>query len=227
MSTIFSKAFAYELLDRNIMTVRYKLPKRTELTRKVSEEVYCKDEAEDILWAIKGELFEGAYILSMFGGCRRAEAVGCKVADLEWIDTDSGVYAVYHIKRGVQLVNGQLITVPPKTKGSERPAIVVPPYSERLKELAESAEGEWLTGNGLGAPMNPNTMTVIWRRWFTEHPYKGIPWKNLRNSYVTIMHEQGYDLSLIAKLVGHASEAMTYRKYDRPDAESLVRALSR
>ena len=112
-----------------------------------------------------------------------------------------------------------------KNDRAERSAVIMPPYASVLLGV-ESERDVWLTDDGLGNVASPVTASVAFSRWFQGQPFRAVPWRNLRNSYVTMMHASGYDLDLIAKLCGHSTNATTYARYDRPDASALVSALS-
>lgn len=219
MSAIFTRAVDNDLiLERNIMLAKYKLP--TEYKRPADKSVYDLDEANAIFNECQGEYWEPYFILTCFGGCRRGEAVGCKAEDISIIEGEKGVYAVYSIKRGIDIRHGK-IYISLKNENAERIAIIPPPYSTRLIELMPKSG--WLIPEEDGGPINPNTMTVSWRRWFQKQPFRAIPWENMRNTYVTLMHTYyGVDIEAIRKLVGHGSSELTSRVYDRPTANMLI-----
>lgn len=229
MQSLYGAASGLDrLIESNVMrAVRYRISTAHETqTRAVDKSVLSRSTAEAILEACKGEFWEPTFILSCFGGCRREEAVGCRPAEDIWtIETEAGTFVIYDIKRGVQRVGGKVIIADQlKTDASSRSTIIMPPYSNRFLELIKDNDG-WLIGNGTGGPVDPEIMAKAWRRWFQKQPFVGIPWKNLRNSYVTMMHEDGVDIETLAKLCGHTTTLVTSKHYDRPDAAALVRTL--
>lgn len=71
-------------------------------------------------------------------------------------------------------------------------------------------------------PANPERMSDAYRRWHMGRPFPYVPWKNLRNSYATMLHARGVDLADVARLLGHTTPVITYQHYDRPSAEQLA-----
>ena len=222
MSSMFGRAMLEDLVGRNPMHVRYRLPKRDSAVRKVNRDVLSRAELDDIAEACRGEWWEPTFILAAFGGCRRAEAMGARVEDLDFEERGDGeIWCSFAVRRGVQRVGGDLVEVEPKT--GQRVAVVMPPYAERLLELVGDREEGWLVDDH-GAPASPNGLTVAWKRWFSTQPFAGVPFKNLRNSYVTWMLEEGYGSEVVSKLCGH-SQRVDYRYYQRHDVQSLMRTL--
>ena len=76
--------------------------------------------------------------------------------------------------------------------------------------------------DGHGGPANPERMSDAYRRWHMGKQFPYVPWKNLRNSYATMLHARGVDLADVARLLGHTTPVITYQHYDRPSAEQLA-----
>lgn len=224
MRAIFNFAFDQELLARNVMDRRFKLPKRTSSARSVCEEVHDLNTLKSIFADCRGELWEAGFILSAFGGLRRSEACGVQRCDLEFADS----YVIVRVKRGVQCIDGVVRETSVKTDASERVAIIPRPYSDRLRELSESrADEQWMLDDGFGNPLNPDTLAKTYQRWFQQRTYPYIPWKNLRNSYATMLHEAGVELGMVARLLGHTTPVTTFKHYDKPSTEALAALVER
>lgn len=215
MSSMFSKACMEGLCASNPMLHRYRMP--TRVARPSVEGVLDMAELEAIADACRGQWWEPCFLLSAFAGLRRAEAVGCRVEDVA--ARDDGFLAV-DVRRGVQRVDGDTIVVPPKT--GERTALMLPRHAVRMAGILEGREPGWIVGGSY--PCNPDNMTSAWKRWFVGQPFRFVPFKNLRNSYVTWMLAEGYPAETVSKLCGH-SRTVEYRHYLRPDADDLARSL--
>lgn len=133
------------------------------------------------------------------------------------------VCAIVHVGRGVQLLGGEVQIVPTKTERSERDVAIPSPYADRLHRLfLESLGDTYVCDDGRGGPANPERMSDAYRRWHMSKPFPYVPWKNLRNSYATMLHARGVDLADVARLLGHTTPVITYQHYDRPSAEQLA-----
>lgn len=229
LSSMLSRAFALELVDDNVAQRRYMMPKAKKEGRQRTSDVYDEFELESIFMACRGEEWEAAFILSAFGGASRSEAMSPKLSEVEFFNVDGELFATVPIVRSVQRIKGE-VSVTEKTKNEHRKrTLVIPsPYALRLRSLVSekaSAGDVWLTDDGFGNPMCPNNMATYFKRWFIGKPMRYIPFSNLRNSYGTIMHARGVDLSMVAKLMGHSQPTTTYKHYDRPNVEQLVGAV--
>ncbi len=219
MRALFNFAADQEILTRNVMAKRYKMPKKSSSVRKICDDVYDLEALKAIFEDCRGELWEPGFILSAFGGLRRSEACGVQRPDIEFAET----YAIVRVRRGVQCIDGTVRETEVKTEGSERIAVLPRPFADRLRELVEAHPEElWLHDDGFGCPMNPDGLSKAYQRWFQNRAYPYIPWKNLRNSYATMLHEAGAELGMIAKLLGHSTPVTTFKHYDRPSAEALA-----
>lgn len=221
LRTLYTYAVGAELTDHDETHRKYRMPKAAG-SRRVSDAVHTEAELVGILRQCEGEPWEGAFILSAFGGLRREEAFGMRWEDIDFADG----YAVVHVRRGVQFIGGQAVEVKPKTEGSERDAVVPAPYSARLKELFWETIGDTWLAEPYGTPPNPDAGAAAYRRWHISKPIQYVPWKNLRNSYATMLHARGIDLATVARLLGHTTPTTTYKHYDRPSAEQLAQAVA-
>lgn len=235
MRAMFNRAFDLELIDRNVMSKRFKLPSARAKGGR-TEEVYTAAELDEIFEDCEGEVWEPAFILAAFGSASREEAMSPMLDEI-WFAAYDGdgegieVYAVVPIVRGVQRLGGE-VKVIDKTKNEyrERSLVVPPPYSARLRDLVDEkveAGDTWLMDDGFGWPIDPDVMATCYKRWFLGKPYRYIPFSNLRNSYNTMMHAKGIDLWMVSKLMGHSKPDTSYKHYDRPGIGELIRVVSR
>lgn len=215
MGSIYSLAVVEGVVESNPMRNRYRMPRDDGSGRRENSDVLGRDELEDIYMRCEGEWWRPLYVLAAFGGLRRAECCGTRMEDVSGMDG----WAVVEVRRGIQFIDGELIEVPPKT--GERVALVEPAHAGLLLEHA--GEDGWLVDD-LGCPPNPDRLSASWRRWLSDQPVRGVPWRNLRNSYATMMAAEGHSAELVSKLLGH-SQAVDYSHYNRPDASALIRGM--
>ena len=219
LRAMYTFAVDEELTDNTVMRKRYALPPKGEKVRKVNGNVHTEEELREMLAAAKGEPWEGAFVLSAFGGMRRSEAFGVRWEDVEFMEG----CAIVSVRRGVQLIDGEIVVEVPKTEKSEREVAIPDPYAKRLHRLfLESLGDTYVCDDGHGNPANPERMSDAYRRWHMGKPFQYVPWKNLRNSYATMLHARHVDLADVARLLGHTTPVTTYKHYDRPSAEQLA-----
>lgn len=223
MRALFNFAFDREFVSRNVMARRYKMPRKSSAARTACDDVHDLATLRAIFEDCRGELWEPGFILSAFGGLRRSEAFGVQRPDIEFSDG----HAIVQVRRGVQCIDGVVREMGVKTETSRRLAVIPRPFSERLRELVQARPDElWMLDDGLGRPLNPDTLSKAYQRWFQQSAYPYIPWKNLRNSYATMLHEAGVELGMIARLLGHSTPVTTFKHYDKPSTEALATLVS-
>ena len=231
LRAILSKAFVDELVDDNAAQRRFKMP--TEYKReKKNKEAYTRQEFDQILAAVKGEVFEPIALLSGGGGAAREEAMGAKPSEVRFdtVDHDGEevLIAYVPIVRGVQYIKKQ-IEVLDHTKNDyrKRDLIILPPYSYRLKEIVDEFLDlgyEWFIDDGYGNPLNPDTVAKSWERWFKTQPFIAKPIGDLRHTYNT--HIATYlSPHMAARIMGHSQINTNYSNYYKPTNEHKLDAL--
>lgn len=224
MRAMFNYAEDEELIKRNVMDRRFRLPNKN-TARKSNNEKYNKEILDLIFNDIKGEYWEAGFITSAFGGLRREESFGVKKDEIIFCDD----YAMVPVVRTVQRIKGQLIVSDEieegpetKTPESKRWAVIINPYAKRLEEILSDPEHKndiWMLDDGFGRPIDPERAAASYKRWFMYHPYVYIPWKNLRKSYGTMLQVHHVPIEATAKILGHTNINTTYTYYDDPDVE--------
>lgn len=233
-SAMLGRAHAMDYVNENIMQRRYRLPGKETRVINVNKTTGDDSTLGKIAEAARGEVWEAVFLAAAFGGCRVSEAFGLKPEKISAIEHKGDIYAALLIDTTVQIVNRK-ISVRDKLKTEDsagiesRWAIIAPPWANRILELASQAQEDglaWMCDNGLGQPRNPDEVKRGYKRWFLDKEYPFIPLKNLRNSYTTNMRTKGVDLEDIAKLLGHTTDAITYKHYDLPDVGDLIERVS-
>lgn len=224
LSSMYSMALVDEIVDDNPVSRRYRMPKES-TGKTVDKEIFKPEELAQIAGLAQGEPWEAPFLISGFGGASRYEACGVSPDDV----TESGEYAVVDLNKGVHRVGHEIIvTTRLKNEFRPRKIVIEPPYAQRILKLAQEAReagSEWLCDDGFGGPMDPNTMSTAFKRWFQSQPLVYHPFKNLRNSYATMMLSRGIDGSLVAKMIGNEVRGTTEKHYERPGVDDFMHAI--
>ncbi len=230
-SALLGRAYAMDYASENIMQRRYRLPSKETRVLYVNKTTGDDVTLTKIAETARGEAWEAVFLAAAFGGCRVSEAFGLRAEKISAIEHEGDIYAALLIDTTVQIVNRKIsIRGKLKTEDSAgieaRWAIIAPPWAERMLELASQVKDEglvWMCDNGAGQPRSPDEVKAAYKRWFLDKEFPFIPFKNLRNSYTTNMKTKGAALDDIAKLLGHTTDAITYKHYDLPDVKDLVK----
>lgn len=190
--------------------------------------VYKHEEMTTLCEAARGTVCEAPAILAAFGSCRSGEACAPRLTDVRERVTSHGRVAVVTVDKQLSY-QGEII--PPKTGQSVRPVIVPEPWATRLLEIVEEERARglvWLNDNDCGEPVSRNCVGQTWRKIVdgTGIPY--LPLTKLRNSWETMSRWMlGIDKDLIDKMMGHTSDDVRSRHYDRPDEEMFADTVAR
>lgn len=230
LRAMVTRAYSLDLVDRNVMSKRYVMPKRMTGHAR-TKDVFTAEELDRVFYECRGEWWEGAFILAGFGSAQREEAMSPKLDEIEFRRTAAGLFAIVPVLRTVVYVDGEIIVQNrTKTEFRARFLIVPPPYSERLEAIKRErsdAGDVWLTDDGFGNPANPNNMATAYKRWFLGRTLRYVPFSNLRNSYSTMMHAKGIDAAMMPKIMGHSQMRTDAAFYNRPGADELIEVVAR
>lgn len=231
LSIVMQRATDKGAIEGNVMRRRFILPTATS-GRGRTKDVYSTKELEQIFEECRGEIWESAFILGAFGGGQRAEVMGVKPHEVEFVEDVAGdVWAVVPVKRGVHLLDGEVVVEDhAKNEAREDVMVIPPPYSLRLRQLVRAAmrQGdEWLMDDGFGSPTDPEAMTRAYRSWLARSSHRYVPFGNLRNAYSTMLHAKGVPGDMVSKLMRHTSPITDQRFYNRPGPEERIKVLGR
>lgn len=198
-------AYKYELIDRDPCDRVLNPPPRG----KPNPPTLSKYEMERLMDGFKGHILYPNVCCSCLLGLRREESFGLEWEDFHW--DENRVY----IQRGLQYVDGESITVEPKTVLSRRKL----PIPSELKSRIHALRG---TGRLMGTGLNAMTAANRYRYHCIESKLKWVPMSNLRTSWATYMVNNGYPITLISRWMGHADVETTVRWYTKPSEDDLV-----
>ena len=127
---------------------------------------------------------------------------------------------VFHVRQVLQVIDGKLVTGPPKTTTSRREIPLLPQAVAVLKEQRHEqkknrmALGDAYQDGGFictwedGRPINPNTFASRFRALAKR---AGVPvhFHQLRHTAASLMLEAGVPLKNVSEILGHASVSIT------------------
>ncbi|MYT89976.1 tyrosine-type recombinase/integrase [Streptomyces sp. SID8359] len=193
---------------------------RTGTPRPRRFEPLTTDEARRLLTATQGHRLHALFELALHTGLRKGELLGLRWEDL---DLDAGTAA---IRRTLQRTSaGGLITLPTKTRASER-RIALPTrcaqslklHRERQQREREAAGAMWQHSGHVfttpqGRAIDPTNLTRAFSTLLRKSGLRRIRFHDLRHSTATLLLEQGVELVVIKELLGHAHIGVTATVY--------------
>ncbi len=216
----------YEMLDRNPMRIKYRMPTAGEQRDK---SVYDLKESLAILRAAKGSYAEPAIVLGLFGSCRVGESIAPLVEDVEPMTAGNGMPGCSVLISKQVDKNGEVEDML-KTKWSERHIVLAGEPALRVLQIADERRAEslpWLCDDGTGQPVPPRYITAEWRRVAESAGVEYHILRNLRNSWRTYMEwELGVDAAKLETLMGHKGDTVTAKHYNRPSVQMLLDAVA-
>lgn len=226
MAGVLDYPVMYELLPRNPMRIKYRMPTAKNAKDK---SVYDLNTALHVLEAVEGSCIEAAVILALFGSCRVGESLSPLAEEVEEARASNGMLAAtVQLVRQIDMDGNALDRL--KTKSSARTIVLVGKPAARLLAIARDridAGEPWLLDDGTGAPISQRVLGLEWRRVCESRGLPPILLRNMRNSWRTFSEwELHIDYSQLETLMGHAGESVTARHYNRPDESMLVDAVA-
>ena len=223
---IVDLAVMYEAVDVNKFRGSYRMPKSgTERTKAI----LTPKEAAAVASRLAGSRMEAPFVLMCFGSCRVAESLAVKVDEVQFDETDAGLFAIVTVHRQAAKSGAVPRAVDDmKNVQSSRITIVPPPYGARLKEIAahrKADESVWMTDRGDGAPFSINNATPAWAAAWETYGIEGkwVTMQNLRATWRTMAEvEWGIPNRLCELLMGHKLDGVSGKHYIRPAERDLI-----
>lgn len=218
-------AVTYDVMAENVARRRYVMP-QAEAARDTS--AYSFDELLRIAGAARGSVAEAPILLMMFGSCRVAESIPPRLEEVERWESRGLTLAVVWVNR--QVLRDRDLSDRLKTESSRRPVVILPPWSERVLELAEEGRGRgevYLADEGIGRPISRWRLTQEWKRVVTEAGLPVLERRAARRSWETWMNwDMDMQWQKTERLMGHAIPGVTGRHYDKPHVRQFVDAVA-
>jgi len=216
-----NQAIKWQLLNYNPCNA-VDPPKKSKKEMKVLDEF----EIELLLDHVKKEKIYLPVLLALTTGMRRGEICGLKWSDVDFINN------VIYVSKALQMIEGTLTLVEPKTQKSNRSVAVPENVMEVLKaERKKQIEyrmilGETYKNNNFvcswddGRPINPDyiskTFPKIRRKLGLE-----VRFHDLRHTHATMLLKQNIHPKVVQERLGHSSIGITMDTYSHvsPDMQ--------
>lgn len=186
-----------------------------------------EDEVRRLLAIAKGDRIEALVITALGTGLRQGELLG-----LAWEDIGAT-----HLRVHLELVrrDGRYFREPPKTSRSRREVPLSPGVAAALEAHRERviAEGFVPTSTGpvfinrTGGELSGSWVTHRFHELLDEAGIARLPFKNLRTTFSSQLHEKGVPDRIIADLLGHTRTRTTQQHYISTNPEQAVAAIAR
>jgi integrase len=193
--------------------------------------IWTYEEAARFRAATRGHQFYPLFLLTMSTGMRLSEVLG-----LRWIDVQGNRV---HVRHTATEVDGELyFAETTKTDHSTRLISISQDVVDaldahrqdqkaRYRKLGFVPEHGLVFDSGVGTPLFPRNLerTFVTLKRRAEVPH--VTFHDLRHWHASMLIEQGVDIRLIAKRLGHAGPHITLRTYVHLfDRDQQVEAIS-
>jgi integrase len=188
--------------------------------RRPQQLVATGETLKQILRHLRGHpLLELPTTIALTTGMRRGEILGLRWGDLTPDHTSA------HIQQTLQATRTGLHYQQPKTHRSRRP-IALPATlaalldkhlldqdNRRLKLGQNWQDTDLIVERGDGRPINPDTLSSLWRRFVREHDLPPVRFHDLRHTHATLMLLEGIHPKIVSERLGHATIGITLDTY--------------
>jgi integrase len=209
-------ATEWQLIPRNV--AKSTAPPKVE---QYEAKVLTTGEAQQLMRAAQGDRLELLWRMVLSLGLRKGEILG-----LRWSDVDFDARAM-QIAVNLQLVNGKLVLVKPKTKESQRilplpPLLVAALRQHKTQQIQEQlvAGNQWKE-HGLvfctrvGTPIAPRNLTRSWQALLKRAGLSHLRFHDLRHSCASFLAAQPEKVhpKVVQQMLGHSDLRTTLRIY--------------
>lgn len=220
---VINAAIADEVYSENVAEPKFKAVRLPKMPAKEYPRVLTIKDMNKLLRACYGWEYEANLICGVWLGLRRSEQCG-----LQWMDINLKT-GIVMIRRGVQVIDGELLVTQVKTHRSMRHNVLPRVAIERLREIKRQANpkpSNWLMGD------NPNP--DLYARKLRQHTKKAGVYcpapKYFRHSFSTNMHRLNVPDVDIQYALGHeefSTTANNYMMLDTAVMKKNIRKLER
>jgi integrase len=206
-----NNAVRWGAVPRNVVTL-------TDAPRVPSKsvQVLTEEQARTLLDAARGHELEGLLTVAVGSALRQGEALG-----LRWLDVDLERNEL-HINNALQRIDGELVLVEPKTKGSLRTIIMPVVVTAALRDHRQrevKRRQALLHDSGFvfcradGSPLDGTGVTKRFQRLLAKAGLPGMTFHELRHSSLSLMAASGVQPRVLQEIAGHSNIATTMGIY--------------
>ena len=228
LSAALTRAMREELVVRNVARL-VELPE----WRRATIRPWSADEARQFLAVAKPDPLYAAFVLLIFYGLRRGEALGLRWED---IDFDAGTI---RIRQQLQRIRGELLLAPLKTQAGKRDLPLLDVVRQALDGQAKRQAGyraemgiAW-PETGLvfttrtGRPVEPRNFVRSFRRICDDNKIRLIKVHHLRHTVGSMLKDLGVPARDAQTILGHTRISTTLEIYTDTDEPARREALTR
>ena len=156
----------------------------------------------------------------LYTGLRRGELLG-----LKWKYLDLDMANLHVVETAYKLSDGTYMLKEPKTKHSQRAVALSPSLALLLKQHRATqdrlfanlgkicSEDEFVFTRDDGSPINPNAITLAFKRILKKAGLPHIRVHDLRHTHATLMLKAGVHPKVVSERLGHANVLITLDTY--------------
>jgi integrase len=228
LSAALTRAMREELVIRNVARL-VELPE----WRRGTIRPWSAAEARQFLAAAKSDPLYATFVVLIFCGLRRGEALG-----LRWEDIDFDTGAI-QIRMQLQRIRGQLLLAPVKTHAGKRDLPLLDVVRQALDAQVErqaayrSEMGSAWPETGLvfttrtGRPVEPRNFVRSFRRICDDNRIRLIKVHHLRHTVGSLLKDLGVPARDAQTILGHTRISTTLEIYTDTDEPARREALTR
>jgi integrase len=228
LSSALTRAVREELIVRNVA----RLVELPEWRRGVIRP-WSANEARQFLAAAKGDPLYGAFVVLIFYGLRRGEALGVRWSDIEF---DGGSI---QIGQQLQRIGGQLLLAPVKTRAGQRGLPLLDVVRQALKLQAEHQaayradmgsawpDTDLVFTTRTGRPVEPRNLVRSFRRLCADNKIRIVKVHHLRHTVGSLLKDLHVPARDAQAILGHTRVSTTLEIYTDVDEAAKRDALTR
>ena len=228
LSAALTRAMREELVIRNVARL-VELPE----WRRGTIRPWSAAEARQFLAAAKPDPLYVAFVVLIFYGLRRGEALG-----LRWEDIDFPAGTI-RVRMQLQRIRGELLLAPVKTHAGKRDLPLLDVVRQALDDQAErqaayrAEMGRAWTDTGLvfttrtGRPVEPRNFVRSFRRICDDNMIRLIKVHHLRHTVGSLLKDLKVPARDAQTILGHTRISTTLEIYTDTDEEARREALTR
>jgi integrase len=235
VSKALSEAVRHKLVPRNVCTFQ---PPPKVVSKKMR--ILTPEQVAGFADLLDGHELAALAVTALFTGMRRGELLA-----LNWGNVDFAA-KIIRVRKALEETNerGVQIKETPKTEAGVRdiklPDIVIETLQAHRKHLLERrmqlglgklTDTDWVFPNGEGSLRSPDQVSDDWGELSRELGL-GISFHELRHTHASQLIDEGIDVVMISKRLGHATPSVTlttyahlFQKDDSKAADAINKAL--
>ncbi len=222
ISCAYKEAYRNNYVKRNICDL-VTLPKEQQREMRV----FTLEEQQALQDALEGERLGIGVLLSLYTGMRIGEILGLKFSDIDF--KERTVTVRRSLNRLTLYDNSEkktdIVISEPKTSNSNRviplQKFLIPLLKEHKQMLAVEKkrvcqlynDNDFVICNEYGKCIEPRTYQVFFKNMLEKAKIETTHFHTLRHTFATRALEFGFDVKVLASVLGHANASTTLNKY--------------